>query len=87
VRRVKLDRGIRLGFASFLKSPWAAPVFLIPFLLMLGVHQLLGLSDAPLAADNLGDRPARGYNLRLGINMILCPVAAVLHLLNSERLP
>jgi hypothetical protein len=58
----------------------------MPFLLMLAVHQLLGLSDALLAADNPGERPAHGYNLLLGINMNLCPVAAILHLLvRSQR--
>jgi hypothetical protein len=79
------SRGIRLGVASFLKSPWAAPVFLMPFVIMLAVHQLLGLSDALLVADIPGERPAHGYNLLLGINMNLCPVAAVLHLLNAQR--
>ena len=78
-------RGLKLGAASFLKSPWAAPVFLMPFLIMLAVHQLLGLSDALLAADNPGERPAHGYNLLLGINMNLCAVAAVLHLVNAQR--
>ena len=78
-------RGLKLGAASFLKSPWAAPVFLMPFLIMLAVHQLLGLSDALFAADNPGERPAHGYNLLLGINMNLCPVAAVLHLVNAQR--
>ena len=73
-------------FLSFLKSPWAAPVFLVPFLLMLAVHQWLGLSDALLVADNLGERPAHGYNLLLGINMNLCPLAAMLHLfIRSQR--
>jgi hypothetical protein len=58
----------------------------MPFLLMLGVHQLLGLSDALLVADNPGARPAHGYNLLLGINMNLCPVAAILHLIvRSQR--
>ena len=63
------SRGTRLAVLSFLQSPWAAPVFLMPFLLMLAVHQLLGLSDALLAADNPGERPAHGYNLLLGINL------------------
>jgi hypothetical protein len=46
-------------------------------------HQFLGLSDALLVADNPGERPAHGYNLLLGINMNLCPIAAVLHLVRG----
>ena len=72
-------------FLSYLKSRWAAPVFLLPFVLMLAVHHHLGLSDALLAADNPGERPAHGYNLLLGINMNLCLIAAVLHLLKPQR--
>jgi hypothetical protein len=78
-------RGIRLGVTSFLKSPWAAPIFLMPFLIMLANHQVLGLSDALLVAENPGERPAHGYNLLMGINMNLCPVAAVLHLFKAQR--
>ena len=53
---------------------------------MLAVHQRLGLSDALLAADNPGQRPGHGYNLLLGINMNLCPIAAILHLfVRSQR--
>ena len=85
MRRNLRFRGIWLRVASFLKSPWAAPVFLLPFLIMLANHQLLGLSDALLAAENPGERPAHGYNLLLGINMNLCPVAAVLHLQKAQR--
>jgi hypothetical protein len=55
---------------------------------MLAVHRLLGLSDALLAADNPGERPAHGYNHLLGINMNLCAIAAILHLVDkSQRLP
>jgi hypothetical protein len=79
------SRGVWLGVTSLLKSPWAAPVFLMPFLIMLANHQLLGLSNALLVADNPGERPAHGYNLLLGINMNLCPIAAVLHLLKAQR--
>ena len=75
----------RLGFLSFLQSAWAAPLFLAPFLLMLGVHQLLGLSDALLVAEGPGERPAQGFNLLLGINMNLCPLATILHLFKSQR--
>jgi hypothetical protein len=78
-------RGTRLSFLSLLQSPWAAPVFLLPFVLMLAVHQVFGLSDALLAADNPGERPAHGYNLLLGINMNLCLVAAVLHVFVSSQ--
>jgi hypothetical protein len=82
------SQGTRFGFPSFLRSPWAAPVFLAPFLLMLAIHWLLGLSDALLAANNPGERPAHGYNLLLGINMNLCAVAALLHLVaRSQRVP
>ena len=82
------SRGIRFGFPSFLRSPWAAPIFLVPFLIMLAIHRRLGLSDALLAADNPGERPAHGYNLLLGINMNLCAVAALLHLVaRSQRVP
>ena len=52
------SHGTRFGFSAVWQSPWAAPVFLVPFLLMLAVHQLLGLSDALLAADEPGERPA-----------------------------
>jgi hypothetical protein len=80
--------GIRFGFPSFLRSPWAAPIFLVPFLLMLAIHRLLGLSDALLAAENPGERPAQGYNLLLGINMNLCAIAAISHLVaRSQRVP
>ena len=80
------SRGVWLALLSFLQSPWAAPVFMMPFVLMLAVHHLLGLSDALLAADNPGERPAHGYNLLLGLNMNLCPLAAILHLLaRSQR--
>ena len=76
---------IRLGFTSFLRSPWAALVFLVPYLLMLTTHHLLGLSNALLAADNPGERPAHAYNLLMGINVNLCPIAALLHLEKSQR--
>jgi hypothetical protein len=59
---------------------------LVPFLLMLTVHQLLSLSDALLAAEKPGERAAQGYNLVLGINMNLCAAVAVLHLfVRSQR--
>jgi hypothetical protein len=55
---------------------------------MLAIHERLGLSDALLAADNPGERPAHGYNLLLGINMNLCAIAAILHLVKgSQRVP
>jgi hypothetical protein len=55
---------------------------------MLAVHRLLHLSDALLAADNPGERLAHGSNLLLGINMNLCAIAALLHLLKrSQRVP
>ena len=54
-------------------------------MLMLAVHRLLGLSDALLAADNPGERPAHGYNLLLGINMNLCAIATLLHLLGRPQ--
>jgi hypothetical protein len=52
---------------------------------MLAVHQLLGLSDALLDAQGPGERLARGFNLLLGINMNLCPLATILHLFKSQR--
>jgi hypothetical protein len=52
---------------------------------MLIAHQRLGLSDALLAADNPGERPAHGYNLLLAINMYVCLVATVLHVLKWQR--
>jgi len=52
---------------------------------MLALHRLLGLSDGLLAADNPGARPAHGYNLLLGINMNLCGIAAVLHLIERSQ--
>jgi hypothetical protein len=73
-------RGTGLGSLPFLQSPWAAPVFLVPFVLMLVLHQMLGLSDALLVADQPGKRPAHGYNLLLGINMNLGGAASLLHL-------
>jgi hypothetical protein len=78
-------RGALLSFLSLLQSRWAAPVFLVPFVLMLAAHQAFGLSDALLATDNPGERPAHGYNLLLGINMNLCPVAAILHVFVSSQ--
>jgi hypothetical protein len=80
--------GAKLGLPSFLRSPWAAPVFLVPFLLMLAIHRRLGLSDALLAADNPGEQPAHGYNLLLAVNLNLCAIAAILHLVaRSQRVP
>jgi hypothetical protein len=73
-------------FLSLLQSPWAAPILLTPFLLMLAVHQLLGLSDALLAADEPGERAAHGYNLLLGLNMNVCAVFAFSHfIVRSQR--
>jgi hypothetical protein len=74
-------RGTRLAFLRFLQSRWTAPVFLVPFVLMLVLHQKLGLSDALLAADKPGERPAHAYNLLLGVNMYFSAAAAVLHFL------
>jgi hypothetical protein len=80
--------GIKFGFPTFLRSRWAAPVFLVPFLFMLAIHRRLGLSDALLAADNPGEHPAHGYNLLLAINMNFCAIAAILHLVTrSQRVP
>jgi hypothetical protein len=72
-------------FLSLLQSRWAAPIFLMPFLMMLAVHHRLGLSDALLAADAPGKRPARGYNLLLGINMYISVVFALVHLLDGSQ--
>jgi hypothetical protein len=85
VKRTSPSRGIGFGPLWFLRSPWAAPVFLLPFLLMLAVHWLLGLSDSLLVAENPGERPAHGYNLLLGINMNVCPLAAVLHVATKSQ--
>jgi hypothetical protein len=80
------SRGTGLGFLSSLRSRRAAPVFLVPFVLMLILHQELGLSDALLVADRPGERPAHEYNLLLGLNMNFCAMAAILHfLVRSQR--
>jgi len=73
-------------FLAFLRSPWSAVIFVLPFVLMLSVHQWLGLSDALLAADEPGTRPAHGYNLALGVLMTLSPLPVLHHLLvRSQR--
>ncbi len=80
------SRGTWFRFLSVLQSPWASPAFLVPFLLMLAVHQVLGLSDALLVGDKPGERPAHECNLLLGVNMNLCVAATILHfLVRSQR--
>ena len=45
-----------------LRSHLVGFVFLLPFLAMLGLHRLLGLSDALMGAPALEERDAQLYN-------------------------
>lgn len=66
-------------------SAWFAPVFLVPFILMLVVHQWLGLSDALMVAAGPGERPAHDYNLIMVVTFYLGLAAVVDHLLTPAR--
>jgi hypothetical protein len=46
----------------FMQSHWVSFLFLVPFLVMLAVHHLLGLSDALMIQTPPGEREARIYN-------------------------
>ena len=45
-----------------MQSHWIGFVFLLPFLVMLGVHHVLDLSDALMVATPPGEREARVFN-------------------------
>jgi hypothetical protein len=46
-----------------LQSHWVSLLFLVPFLVMLAIHRLLGLSDALMIQTPPGEREAHTYNL------------------------
>src|SRR4051794_11101336 len=64
---------------------WAFVFFFVPFVLMLGVHRMLGLSDALMVSAGPGERPAYGYNLVMVGAFYLGVAAAGDHLLTPSR--
>ena len=48
---------------AIIQSHWAGFLCLVPFLVMLAVHRLLGLSDALMIQAPPGEREAHTYNL------------------------
>ena len=56
-------RPIRLQDGGFWNAHWIGFVFLVPFLGMLAVHELLGMSDALLWLQDQRDADAQLFNL------------------------
>ena len=48
---------------AIIQSHWVSFLCLLPFLVMLAVHRLLGLSDALMVQTPPGERDAHTYNL------------------------
>ncbi len=65
--------------AGFRNGHWTGVVYLLPFVIMLVVHELLGISDALLAADEPGDDDARTYNTLMVAAFYLGNLAFVVH--------
>jgi hypothetical protein len=47
----------------WMQSHWIAFTFLLPFLILLGIHHVLDLSDALMVATPPGEREAHTFNL------------------------
>lgn len=60
---------------TILQSHWIGFLLLVPFLVMLAVHRLLGLSDALMVQTPPGEREAHTYNLVM-VGVFFCGVAA-----------
>ena len=52
-----------MSFAAFKQSHWATFLFMVPFVVMLCVHDALGLSDAFLAGREPHDLDSLSFNL------------------------
>ena len=50
---------------GLLRLHWVGFLFLVPFLILLGIHRVFGLSDALLGAPEPGEREVPVYNIAL----------------------
>ena len=72
-------RPIEIQDAGFWNAHWIGFVFLLPFVVMLLVHELLGMSDALLAGNDPRDDDARLYNLLMIAALYLGSLAFVVY--------
>jgi hypothetical protein len=70
---------IKVREAGFWNGHWPGFVFLLPFLVMLVVHELLGMSDALFAGNDPRDDGARLYNLLMITALYLGSLAFIVH--------
>ena len=66
---------------AIIQSHWVGFLCLVPFLVMLAVHRLLGLSDALMVQTPPGEREAHTYNLVMVAIFYLGVAAFVVHAL------
>jgi hypothetical protein len=72
-------RPIETQAGMFSNGHWIGFVFLLPFVLMLVVHELLGMSDALLEGNEPRDDDARFYNLLMVAALYLGSLAFVVY--------
>ena len=70
---------IKTRDAGFWNGHWIGFVFLLPFVVMLLVHELLGMSDAVLWSNAPEDDDARVYNLLMIAALYLGSLAFVVY--------
>jgi len=67
---------------TVIHSHWIGFLFLLPFLIMLAVHDALGLSDAFFLVADQGDRDSQMFNLAMVAMFYLGVAAFVGHALS-----
>jgi hypothetical protein len=65
--------------ASKTQSHWVGFLFLVPFLVLLAIHRLLGFSDTLMIQTPPGARDAHTYNLIMTVVFFLGVAAFVVH--------
>ena len=64
---------------TFIQSHWIGFLFLLPFVIMLAVHDALGLSDAFLLVKDQRDRDSQPFNVAMVAVFYLGVAAFVAH--------
>ncbi len=72
-------RPIKTQNAGFWDGHWIGFLFLLPFVVMFVVHEILGMSNALLGGDTPRDDDARLYNLIMLVTPFLGSLAFVIY--------
>jgi hypothetical protein len=72
-------RPIKTQGAGFWNGHWIGFVFLLPFVVILVVHEFRGMSDALFAGNDPRDDDARLYNLLMLVALFLGSLAFVIY--------